>query len=187
MATITPHIVIFKASDYNLVWLLKDVTFTATHTSDSVPSDCFQRQMHCDEIMYSADVCSFNGDICQSATLGIILCTLYFNVRLWKDSKPSADNNISNMMRAKKQVEGRTQLCNLCSLVSHTRRSQVEGHRQLCNLCSCLFHGCMWSHPSDTYICRVVGVSQLCDECRVIKHELWLLPTTKTAQRNQFD
>lgn len=120
MATITPHIVIFKASDYNLVWLLKDVTFTATHTSDSVPSDCFQRQMHCDEIMYSADVCSFNGDICQSATLGIILCTLYFNVRLWKDSKPSADNT-SNMMRAKKQVEGRTQLCNLCSLVSHTQ------------------------------------------------------------------
>lgn len=101
MATITPHIVIFKVSDYNLVWLLKDVTFTATHTSDSDPSDCFQRQMHCDEIMYSADVCSFNGDICQSATLGIILCTLYFNARLWKDLKPSADINTSNMTRAK--------------------------------------------------------------------------------------
>lgn len=39
----------------------------------------------------------------------------------------------------------------------------------------------MWSHHADTCSCGVAGVSQLCGECRVIKHELWLLQTTKTA------
>lgn len=171
MVTITPHVDIFEASACYLVWGFRewraDVTFTATHASDSLHSVRLQSQTHklnCVHIMttfytlcrcvslprcYFRDYPVFRG----------LLCTLkVFNTRLWKDSKPSADINTSNM--------------------THTNRVQVEGRTQLCNHCSCVYFMGVCEVTARTrvhaYRCWVQGskpaVWWLFSGCRVMKH-----------------
>lgn len=112
-----------------------------------------------------ADVCGFDSDTCQGATLGIILCldgyfVLYHEALKRREAICRHQHIKHDAHKHKIQVEAHKQLYNHCSLVScaHTHTDHKKRSADSCVII--LLVSISYTHR---YRCGVKGVSQLCD------------------------